>query len=101
MGDFWETFGRLLRDRGRDRDRDRRVTWTAFANLAMLSLSNMNKLLKNPEIGTRDGICGGKIGKSKPLPKYQTVTKGTFLNGILLLNIHFSLNFIQNHFFTN
>ena len=31
--DFWDTFGRLLRDR--DRDRDRRVTWTAFAILAM------------------------------------------------------------------
>ena len=34
-GDFWETFERLLGDSGRDRDRDRRVTWTAFAILAM------------------------------------------------------------------
>ena len=31
MRDFGETFERLLRDR----DRDRRVTWTAFAILAM------------------------------------------------------------------
>ena len=35
LGDFLETFGRLLRDRGRDRDR--RVTWTAFAILAMFT----------------------------------------------------------------
>ena len=40
LRDFWETFERLLRDperllRDRDRDRDRRVTWTAFAILAM------------------------------------------------------------------
>ena len=56
---------------------------------------------KNQDIGTRDGICGGKMGKSKQLPKCHTVTKCTFLNGILLSNIHFSLNFIQNHFFTN
>ena len=61
----------------------------------------MNKLLKNPDLGTRDGICGGKMGKSKQLPNCHTVAKGTFLNGILLLNIHFSLNFIQDHFFTN
>ena len=56
---------------------------------------------KNQDIGTRDGICGGKMGKSKQLPKCHTVTKCTFLNGILLSNIHFSLNFIQNLFFTN
>ena len=40
LGDFLETFGRPLRDRGRDRDRDRRVTWTAFAILAMFFPSN-------------------------------------------------------------
>ena len=68
---------------------------------ALFSLSDMNKVLKNQDIGTRDGICGGKMGKSKQLPKCHTVTKCTFLNGILLSNIHFSLNFIQNHFFTN
>ena len=54
---------------------------------------------KNQDIGTRDGICGGKMGKSKQHPKCHTVTKCTFLNGILISNIHFSLNFLQNHFF--
>ena len=46
---------------------------------------------KNQDIGSRDGICGGKMRKSKQLPKCHTVTKGTSLNGILLSNIHFSL----------
>ena len=68
----------------------------------LFSLSNMNKLLKNQDISTRDGICGGKMGLSKQLPKCHTVTIfDNFLNGILLSNIHFSLNFIQNHLFIN
>ena len=49
MRDFWENFGRLLRDRGRDRDR--RVTWTAFAILAMFYVisikQNMSKQMRN------------------------------------------------------
>ena len=65
----------------------------------LFSLSNMDELLKNPDIGLRDGICGGKMRKSKQLPKCHTVTKGTFFNGILLLKIHYSLNFIRNSFF--
>ena len=39
-----ETFGRPLRDRGRDRDRDRRVTWTAFAILAMFEKMQGKKI---------------------------------------------------------
>ena len=43
------------------------------------------------------GSAGGS--REGPLPKCHTVTKVTFLNGILLSKIHFRLKFIQNYFF--
>ena len=52
---FWETFERLLRDR----NRDRRVTWTAFAIIAMFTNGDRANLQFVVEIAKILSVAGG------------------------------------------